>query len=125
MKFATTLAIEAEVTLLSTEEGGRRTALVLRWPDMRYRPHLVVGDIGQRKAVVAPDGVVRERYVGVAFRSVNVVMPPGSHARLWMDVMLLDSPHEDLQPGATFTVREGPEVVGFGTVLRRVDEKEA
>lgn len=27
--------------------------------------------------------------------------------------------YEDVTPGATFTVREGPHIIGYGTVLSR------
>jgi len=37
-----------------------------------------------------------------------------------MDLMYYPaSTYEELQPGATFTIREGAKVVGYGKVLRR------
>jgi hypothetical protein len=32
------------------------------------------------------------------------------------------NPYERLQPGATFTIREGAKVVGYGKALRRTDD---
>ena len=115
--------VEAEVTFLSTDEGGRSTALRLDHPEAFYRPHVVVGDIGQRHVIVGVDRVLREEYLGVQFRRAALVLAPGSTATLWMDLMYYPaSTYERLQPGATFTIREGPTVVGYGRVLRRNDD---
>lgn len=116
-------AIEAEVTFLSTEEGGRSTALRLDHPQAFYRPHVVVGDVRQRQAIVGDDRVLREKYLGVQFRPASKVLDPGSSATVLMDLMYYpDDAYEPLQPGATFTIREGARVVGYGKVVRRNDE---
>lgn len=115
--------IEAEVTFLSTEEGGRSTAVRLDHPTAFYRPHVVVGDVRQRQAIVGSDRVCREAYLGVQFRHAELVLAPGASASVWMDLMYYPTVgYERLQPGATFTIREGHKVVGYGTVLRRSDD---
>lgn len=114
--------VEAEVTFLSTQEGGRSTALRLDHPQAFYRPHVVVGDVRQRQAILGADRVLAEEYLGVQFRRAAVVLAPGSSATVWMDLMYYPAnTYERLVPGATFTIREGPQVVGCGKVVRRDD----
>jgi hypothetical protein len=109
--------IEAEVTLLTFKEGGRSIPLNLQGP---YRPHLVVGDPKQRKAILGADGKSAEDYLGVQFHPIDRVLEPGSSATLNMDLMYHPSvDYAALLPGVTFTIREGGKVVGFGKVLRR------
>lgn len=92
--------VEAEVTFLSTEEGGGSTALL------------------------GADRVSTEEYLGVQFRRVALVLAPGSSATVWMDLVYYPaSTYERLLPGATFTIREGVQVVGYGKVLRRNDDR--
>src|SRR5262245_27204039 len=115
-------SIEAEITLLSTAEGGRTSALVLDHPTARYRPHIVVGDAHQRKAIIGPDGFGAEEYLGVQFRRTTFQLLPGDNATVWLDLMYYPSlDYRHLLPGATFTIREGAQVVGFGKVLQRTD----
>ena len=114
--------VEAEVTLLSTEEGGRSSALRLNHPTAFYRPHVVVGDVHQRRAIIGPDRFIAEEYLGVQFRRSDLVLAPGSSVTLWMDLIFYpENPYDRLQPGATFTVREGAQIVGYGRILRRND----
>ena len=115
--------VEAEVTLLSTAEGGRSAALHLGHSEP-YRPHLVVGEIGQRRAIVGSDRVIREEYLGVQFRRAESELFPGSSARVWMDLIYYPGiTYERLQPGSKFTIREGPNIVGYGKVLQRNEEE--
>lgn len=107
-----TPAIEAEVTLWKTEEGGRIAPLRLEPGSPFYMPHLVVGD------PKSPSGTL----LGVAFRRAPLTMAPGDTATVRMDLMY--HPQVDyraLVPGAAFTVREGPRIVGHGRVLKRED----
>jgi hypothetical protein len=81
------------------------------------RRWLVIGDIRQREAVVA-DGRGSEEYLGVAFCAGPLDVPFGAEIRAVLT--LIYSPHpmyDGLKPGATFTVREGPHIVGYGRVL--------
>lgn len=110
--------ILAEVTFIPFAEGGR-----VEPPDCRrtwYYPHLVIGDPDQRLAQ-RKGNVLTEDYLGVGF-------PPGSgpfeHATpRQVFLCLIDVPSlkcEALTPGTTFTLREGPKVVGFGRVIREL-----
>lgn len=108
--------IEVEVTFLSTEAGGRAHP-----PDLLatcYKPHLVVQSPDVREAVY--EGVFRvEPYLGVVFISGPAQPTAGQSSRVTL--LLGYYPNVDygaLRDGATFTVREGGKVVGFGKVLR-------
>jgi translation elongation factor EF-Tu-like GTPase len=108
--------VDAVVTFLSPEQGGRQH---LAWDDYRYRPHLVVGDPDQRHAIVENRKGVEE-YLGVSFGGNGRELAFG----VPHDVTLTLAYHPNvdyaaLQPGATFTIREGGTVVGFGVVKAR------
>jgi hypothetical protein len=46
------------------------------------------------------------------------IMNPGETSRVGLALMFYpDEKYADVRPGATFTVREGSLIVGFGTVL--------
>ena len=85
-------------------------------PRGEYRPHVVGGDPHQRKALFV-NNVAQEHYLGVAFvgAPANVAANESFVAELallyWPNVS-----YDSLVPGATFTLREGPHIVGFGTV---------
>ena len=115
-------AIEAEITLLATADGGRTSELHLDHPTARYRPHVVVGDPHQRKAIIGAEGVVSEEYLGVQFRRTDSRLMPGDSAKVWLELMYYpDLDYRQLIPEATFTIREGAKVVGFGKVIQRMD----
>ena len=122
MDNATIPTVEAEVTLLTAAEGGRRATLKLDHTEAFYRPHLVVGDPRQREAIVDAKGVGTEDYLGVQFHRAALELEPGASARVRMHLMFYPAcRYERLQPGTTFTIREGRSVVGYGTILRRDD----
>lgn len=106
-----------------------------------YRPHLVVGDPDQREPILTTrtikvegaDGIKRlqtsnnwidEEYLGVAFHSGPAAAEMSEAALgkpLLVQLTLMYWPglrYEKIQEGATFTVREGGKIVGFGTVVK-------
>lgn len=108
--------IEAEITFISKEKGGRETMPLLS--GCVYRPHIVIGDINQRKAILFGNEI-QETYLGVAFLSspkgveLNKLFPA--------ELVLMYYPHpsyDSIIPDAAFTIREGAAIVGFGKVLR-------
>ena len=122
MPVGTIPIIEAQVTLLSAEEGGRKWPLRLSLVEGTYRPHLVVGDPHQRRALVNASGFGTEEYLGVQFLPASSDLGPGETAVVRMYLMFYDNApavYERLIPGATFTIREGAKVVGYGRVLTR------
>ena len=107
--------IEAEVTFLSPEAGGRSP------PDLSaagYKPHLVVQPPEVRSAIIVDDYGV-EPYLGVVFLTGPAQTTAGQPNRVTL--LLGYYPEVDysaLRDGATFTIREGGKIVGFGRVLR-------
>jgi hypothetical protein len=127
--------IDCEVTFLARTRFGP-----INWPKILsgngYRPHLVVGDPNQREAKIAtrtyevenPDGTRRietannfidEEILAVAFEDGPPNPQIGESLRVTLVLMFWPHPaYEKLVPGATFTVREGVSVVGYGKVLK-------
>ena len=104
------------ITLLTTAEGGRRKPAV---DSPSFRPSIVVGDASQRQAIKDADGVIREHYIDAPFSGNGQVLTLGGtyEVTLW-----LWNPEADLSgvvPGATFTLREGPKIIGHGHVIER------
>ena len=107
--------ITAQITFLPASEGGRET-LPTDFSGGQYRPHVVVGDLNQRKALLV-NNVAQEHYLGVAFVGAPSVVIAGEP--FVADLALMYWPnvsYDSLVPGVTFTVREGPHIIGFGTV---------
>lgn len=114
--------VEAEVTLLPAEAGGRCWPLDLSHRDTFYRPHLVVGDPGQRHAILDSSGVSTEEYLGVQFVPAAIELAPGERSTVRMQLIFYPGcTYDRLTPGTTFTLREGGRVVGHGKVLQRDD----
>ena len=108
--------VEADITLLPTEESGRRDPLV-RTENAHYRPHIVLGDLGDRQAIVGG-----RRYLGVEIFYDREVIRPGESAPVSMRLMYWPAwGYQKVVPGATFTIREGATVVGYGTIRSRRD----
>ena len=85
-----------------------------------YRPHLLVGDPNQRRAITVGNEI-QEAYLGVAFVSGPESIEPGEPFLAKLLLMYWPHPmYESLVPGATFTIREGAQVVGYGRVKRVV-----
>lgn len=112
--------VECQVTFLPASEGGRsRPFRPEALSGDKYRPHLVIGDPNQRRAIVADGNHLTEQYIGVAFHSGPTV--PVAGVPMITSITLMYFPHpmyEALKPGTTFTVREGAQVVGYGSVCR-------
>jgi hypothetical protein len=66
-----------------------------------------------------------EKYQGVVFLDENLSIAPGQTLEVSLALMYYQEPdvlYEEVQPGATFTLREGASVVGFGTILARAEQ---
>jgi hypothetical protein len=104
----------AEVTFLPQSEGGR--AEIPKLTGCGYWPHIVIGDPQQRSAII--DGhQITEHYLGVAFLSGPEVAPAGVPVEVELALIYPGENYDAVAPGATFTIREGPRVVGYGRVL--------
>ena len=108
----------AEVVFLTPEQGGRCTPPLLT---RQYRPHIVVQSPDIRHAKVDDDGIGREPYLGVCFLAAPQDVRFGVLVTVTLELMYhpLVS-YSDVVPGATFTIREGGRVVGYGRVTDRV-----
>ena len=106
--------VRAQVTLLPELTCGRRVLTT-----GQYRPHIVVGPHSQRVAM--HDGkVCTEKYLGVMFVGGPEAMSPGESAEVSLALMYFpEESYDEVRPEATFTIREGPLIVGFDTVLSR------
>jgi hypothetical protein len=106
--------VEAKVTLLPELTHGRRLLTT-----GQYRPHIVIGSQSQRVAI--RDGNrFTENYLGVMFVGGPDAMEPGDTAEVKLALMYFpEEPYNEVQPGATFTVREGPLIVGYGVIRSR------
>lgn len=116
--------VEAEITFLSPAEGGRETPPVLIFSTGIYRPHIVMGDPNQRKAITS-GREIKETYLGIVFVSGPDQVYFGKQLVAEFVLMYYPQPeHESVVPGATFTIREGPNIVGYGQVRRVFSAKQ-
>jgi hypothetical protein len=110
----TTDGLDAYVTFLGAKDGGRQQPAI---NGPQYRPHLVVGDPCQRKAVTDDANNSVEDYFGVYFAGDGEVLEPGpAHLVRLVPLYAPEIEYGKLVPGTTFTVREGHRVVAFGVV---------
>ncbi len=109
--------IEAEITFLPESEGGRTMPPGILSSGV-YRPHLVAGDPNQRRAVVEGNEI-RELYLGVAFLSGPENIELGKSFSAELALIYYPNPiYDALIPDATFTIREGARIIGYGRVRR-------
>ena len=104
--------VQAQVTLLPELSHGRRLLTT-----GQYRPHIVIGPQSQREAI--RDGNrLTENYLGVCFVGGPEAMEPGNMAKVKLALLYFpEYPYDEVQPGVTFTVREGPSIVGYGVIV--------
>jgi len=104
--------VQAQVTLLSELSHGRKPLTT-----GQYRPHIVIGPQSQRVAV-RNGKAITENYLGVMFVGGPDALEPGESAEVSLALMYFpEESYSEMLPGATFTIREGPLVVGFGAIL--------
>ena len=104
--------MQADVTLLPELSHGRRLLNT-----GQYRPHIVIGPQSQRVAI-RNGNAFTEKYLGVMFVGGPEALSPGESAEFTLALIYFpDDPYEEVKPGATFTIREGPLVVGFGVII--------
>jgi len=108
---------KASFTLLPELAHGRRGL-----GSGGYRPHIVIGPQTQRVAI--RDGNrLTENYLGVMFVAGPDAIEPGDTADVKLALMYFpEYPYEEVKPGVTFTVREGPHIVGYGVIQSRGEE---
>jgi hypothetical protein len=122
--------IDAEIVILSPEEGGRATQLSAGVVYQgRYMPHIVLQPREIRQAQVEMRQGMRwitDEYHSVAFWNGPDPIP---NSIPFIVTMLLMHTHrvayDGVVPGAEFTIREGGKIIGHGTVLNRVTDSNA
>ena len=81
-----------------------------------YQPHVVVGPPTDRTP--APSGSETPgNYLGVEFYGGAHHIGPGQTAEIQLVLLYEGVNYSAVVRGATFTVREGPAVVGYGCVI--------
>ena len=109
--------IEIELTLLTEVEGGRRTPV----GGLGYSPHLVVGDPNQRTPIIIGN-TAQETYIGITFDLGPNLLHPGRTAIVTvLPTYYPNTMYEALSSGATFTLREGRRIIGYGRVIRWIN----
>ena len=93
--------VEAEITFLPTEHGGRASAAY-----SNYRPQFYY------------DG---HDWDSVHFYPDVAEVRPGETARVYLGFLSPDEHVGRLQPGKVFLVREGNRVVGYGKITRLLE----
>lgn len=121
--------ISVIVTMLSQADSGRIQPLSKDAFNGNYRPHIVIGDPNQRKAVIIEkDGFknyIDEFYQGISFwkgPEFETVPVNEQFEAIFKLMYYPEHKYENVIPNATFTIREGPKIIGFGKVLNRRHE---
>lgn len=116
--------VEAKLTFLRNEQGGRARPFppgVLRTGLLR--PHIVLGDINQRQAIIeVVNGIreLREEYLGVVLCDGPETVTFGEEISVKMALIYYPRvSYSGVVAGATFTVRDGPKVIGYGTITAK------
>lgn len=110
--------VQTRVTLLPELSRGRRLLTT-----GQYRPHIVIGPQSQR-APICKGNICTEKYLGVMFVGGPDAINPGESSEVSLALMYFpEESYDEVIPGATFTIREGPLIVGFGVVLSRRESK--
>jgi hypothetical protein len=113
--------IVAIVNFLLPEQGGRQTPV---YDAPGYRPHLVVGETNQRIAVVTGDREWTESFLGVQFTGNGTLLAAGEPHTVQLALPYFPGvDYSGLLAGVTFTIREGPFVVGFGHIVEGLPNK--
>ncbi|HLA95630.1 MAG TPA: hypothetical protein VK612_07910 [Pyrinomonadaceae bacterium] len=108
--------IDAEVTFISASNGGRKTLPSIL--GCVYRPHIVIGDPEQRQPNLTDGNYIEELMLGVCFVSGPSIIEFKKKFIAQMGLIYWPSEsYDSVISGATFTIREGGTIVGFGRVL--------
>lgn len=95
----------------------------IRYPNRAsYMPHIVLGDPSQRITVVGPNNSISEHYLGILISDTPDELAPGRSIEVAFQLMYWpEEQYEGVVPGATFTLREGPNIIGYGTIRSDIE----
>jgi hypothetical protein len=111
--------VVARVTFLAPEDGGRRHPAI---DGPVYRPHIVIGDPGQRQVPYEQGHVELSAgtYLGVAFTGDGRQLAIGVLEVVRLRLLYFpEVDYSTVVAGASFTIREGVSVVGYGYIVDR------
>ena len=81
-------------------------------------PHIVIGNPEQREAIKSGNNNFTENYLDVWIADAPDELSPGKPSEVTLKLIYWpEESYKDEKAGVTFTVREGPNIIGFGTVL--------
>jgi hypothetical protein len=84
-------------------------------------PHIVLGESIAATGHSRSEKTIAERYLGVWITDVPEELLPGRSVEVNFELMYWpEESYEGIAPGATFTLREGPNFVGFGSILSEI-----
>jgi hypothetical protein len=116
--------VEAEISFRPEPDGSDWTPRHLNGTlASSYRPHIVIGDPSRTGPTVGPHGLFGADYIAVAFLEGPADYAVGQRVVVRFVLMFPEADSSAVVPGATFTVHEGPFVVGQGQVIRRWAEE--
>jgi hypothetical protein len=88
-------------------------------------PHIVIGNPEQREVIQIGNNLI-ENYLGVWITDAPNELSPGKTSEVTLKLIYWpEESYKDVKAGATFTVREGPNIIGFGTVLSSISDDES
>ena len=102
--------VRARVTLLPELKRGRS------WENDHYQPHVVIGPPADRARAATGDKIAGN-CLGVEFCGGAHHIGPGQTAEIQLVLFKRGVNYSAVVRGATFTVLEGPAIVGHGYVI--------
>ncbi len=109
--------ILVKVKFFSKENGGRHSLPEDLLSSGKYRPHFVVGDPGQKEAIIDENNNLLENYLGIAFTSQEEPLVVEKDINAKVITIYPNTDYSLLKKGITFTVREGGNIIGNGEVI--------
>lgn len=109
--------LKVKVRFFSEINGGRPELPQDLLSTGLYRPHLVIGDPHQKRARLDHKNQLLEDYLGVIFVGQKVALVAENETIAELETVYPNVDYSYLVPGATFTIREGVAIVGYGEVL--------
>lgn len=111
--------VTVDATFIPPDDGGRSTLPTFGGKPW-YRPHIVIQDPNDQDPDDKAEDSRNEEYLGVQF--LNGPSNAQFDTSMRYALCLMYHPHvdySDVIEGATFTIREGARLVGFGEVVSR------
>jgi len=112
-----TARLKVKVKFFSPKNGGREKLPRDLLSSRVYRPHFVVGNPDQKRALVNEQNQSTENYLGVTFVAQDAPLEAEQEIHAEIETVYTGVDYSSLRKGTTFTIREGGSIVGNGKVL--------